>query len=181
MGEMPMYWCLMMFCYTQFHAQPNCHQRLHPATGGNWCRNPRSNIRKNSGIPSGGRIIGARRIKYTTRKHIGSTNVVHRDLQTELTIREPAWDWPRPSLCYVAWFSWRIPDSGSKECLWVFYWLLGPYSSYWVSLPNFNTRQDAESYYNLICHVLLISMGGLSFSEQKWRKTGYGQAEEKLR
>lgn len=46
---------------------------------------------------------------------------------------------------------------------------LRSYSSHWIALPNLNTRGSAYSYGNLLCHVLLIPMGGLSLFEQKQR------------
>jgi hypothetical protein len=35
-------------------------------------------------------------------------------------------------------------------------------------------RVCAQLYNNLLCHVELISLGGLLFSEGKWRKSGSG-------
>ena len=34
-----------------------------------------------------------------------------------------------------------------------------------------NTKGRSSFYFNLIGHVSLISMGGLSFSEEKWRRS----------
>lgn len=36
-------------------------------------------------------------------------------------------------------------------------------------------RGDAESFCNFICHVWLISLGGLPFSERKQKRSGWGK------
>jgi hypothetical protein len=36
---------------------------------------------------------------------------------------------------------------------------------------SFNTRRGAYLYCKLICYVWLISIGGFSFSEVKWRRS----------
>jgi hypothetical protein len=38
-------------------------------------------------------------------------------------------------------------------------------------------RRHAYIYRNLICHVSWISMGGLPFSEEKWRSVGAGKGK----
>jgi hypothetical protein len=48
----------------------------------------------------------------------------------------------------------------------------GTLSHSWVTLPSLNRRRCAQFYCNLICQGWLISMGGLSFSEEKWRAWG---------
>ena len=39
-------------------------------------------------------------------------------------------------------------------------------------LPNLDTWISALSYCILLCHVCLLSLGGLLFSERKWKGSG---------
>lgn len=71
----------------------------------------------------GGRIVGAKGVKYNTRTQpIESLSRAHGASKTELTIMESAWVCGRSSECYgyEAYCSCRIPNSGNGWCPWVF-------------------------------------------------------------
>lgn len=82
-------------------------------------------------------------------------------------------------ICYscAAWSSCGSPNVGAEDVsdsvawLCVFFLLLGcfvqPYR-----------RGGAKSYHNLICHGWLISVGGLHFSEDKERRSGWEAGKE---
>lgn len=62
--------------------------------------------------------------------------------------------------CVEEW----VPDSW---CL-----LLGPIPFCWLSLSNFDTIVFASSYYFVFCHVQLLSLGSLSFSNERQKRSG---------
>lgn len=48
---------------------------------------------------------------------------------------------------------------------------LKPLFSSWIALPIPNMWLSAQSYCNLLCHVCLIPLRGLLFSEGGWRRS----------
>jgi hypothetical protein len=52
----------------------------------------------------------------------------------------------------------------------------GTFPSCWVAFSSLNLRGD--DYCNLVCRVWLISVGGLPFSEEKWRGSRGEMGEE---
>lgn len=95
----------------------------------------------------------------------------------ELTIMEPVWVCPRSStyICYdcVAWCSCGTPISRSGGCLWLFCLLLRPFCSYCIVSFSLDRRAWFWYYWILLCHVWLILLGGLLFSEEKQREESW--------
>lgn len=93
-----------------------------------------------------------------------------------------SWDWPRRSaytlqLCRLAL---GTLNRGNRGCLRLFYWHLRPYSPYWFALTILNTWEGAQSRCNLVCHVLLILMGDLSFPGWIWKRRGWVWGRRKI-
>lgn len=59
------------------------------------------------------------------------------------------------------------------------------FAPFWDDTPHTElscpalTQGEVLSYHSLMCHVWLISMRSLPFSEQKWGMSGWGREEEK--
>jgi hypothetical protein len=51
------------------------------------------------------------------------------------------------------------------------------FSPCWVALSSFHMRAVALFYCILFSHIRLLSLGGLLFSEGKWRGSGSGEGE----
>lgn len=68
--------------------------------------------------------------------------------------RIPPYKSGRIGYCVFKTAGWerRIPE----DCLQLSYWLSGPYSSCWISLPSLSTWGAAQSSCNLLWHILLI-------------------------
>ena len=62
-----------------------------------------------------------------------------------------------------------LPSSRLKMCL-THLLVLGPSSSYWIASPSLDTMVCDLFDFNLLFCVWLLSLGGLLFSEGKWRK-----------
>ena len=106
---------------------------------------------------------------------VGSITV--RLTETEAAIPESAGQYTKPFahmlwlVCF--WFLWD-PNSWEWITLWLFCLLIGLFFSSWVASPSLDMRAWASSYCILLCCVQLISLGGLLFSEGKYRNTGSG-------
>lgn len=59
--------------------------------------------------------------------------------------------------------------SGNKNCLWLFYLLVGTYSSYWVSPSRHDMIVHSWYYCRILCYVWLKSLGDLLFFERNCR------------
>lgn len=85
------------------------------------------------------------------------------------------WVYTRSSV-NMLWFFTLVflLDSQQWElrCLWLFCQLLESFSSYWVSLSSFDMGVYAWSYCILLCHVWLMPLGDLPFTEGKQRRKG---------
>lgn len=115
----------------------------------------------------------------------------HRGSETDLTNKEPACVRARSSAymlwLYVAWYSCGTPNKKETGgCLWHYYLLVGPFSSYWVATASCDRRACAQSYCILLYvgHAWWISLGGLLlFFKGKLRRSwsgGEGKWEEGL-
>lgn len=70
------------------------------------------------------------------------------------------------------------PGNEGRGCLWCFDWLLGTIPHAELSCPNRNTGRGAWPYDSVMCHALLMLMGGLSLSKQLWRRGGLRLAQK---
>lgn len=59
------------------------------------------------------------------------------------------------SVCYgwIAWCSFGNPNSGNRGCIWLFFLLVGPFSSYRVVLSCLDVMVCAWPYGSLLCCV----------------------------
>lgn len=80
-------------------------------------------------------------------------------------------------VCCLAWGSYETTKSGSRGCLRFFCLLLAPFLSYQVTLSNLNIKLCAI-FYNMVCHIWLISVGGMPAFEEKG---GGGLGKRKFR
>jgi hypothetical protein len=75
--------------------------------------------------------------------------------------------WAKSS-AYMLWlFSFDFcgtPNIASGRCLWPFCLFLGLFFSYWIALFSLDIRVYDWIDCILLCHVWLISLGGLFFS-----------------
>lgn len=88
-------------------------------------------------------------------------------------------------ICYgcIDWYS-CAPSSRRMGYLWLFCLLLGPFPFYWVTSSSLDVRLCAWSYWSLLWHISLMSLGNLLFSEGRWMEGGSGGKEvegERLR
>lgn len=93
-------------------------------------------------------IVGARGVK--TSQENSQNHRVSQGLKQQLGSQHGT-DLGPLHVCCVPSSSYGTLNSGNRDCLWLFYWLLGPYSLYRVTLPNINTWGGAQSSCNLIC------------------------------
>lgn len=81
-------------------------------------------------------IVGARGVK--TSQENSQNHRVSQGLKQQLGSQHGT-DLGPLHVCCVPSSSYGTLNSGNRDCLWLFYWLLGPYSLYRVTLPNINT------------------------------------------
>ena len=78
------------------------------------------------------------------------------------------------------WCSCGTSNSGNGHGASLTILSIGHFSSYWVALSSLDMRIYACSYCNFLCHVPLISLGGLDFffSERESRSRRKGRPGE---
>ena len=77
--------------------------------------------------------------------------------------------------CCIAWCTFGTPSSGSRGCFWCLCLLLVPFSSTWLPYLSLIWQYVCAFYCILLCHLWLISLGGLVLSEGKQKNAFWGK------